>query len=145
MLAPILCCTHSIHHSFARTLTRADDEKKYIVASPEVIAIDQDPLGIAGERIYTVSGAQVRALLVPSHTSLNDAQLWSKPLFNGDFAVMLFNSNNVGLTTVSVTWDQVCRCESCFLRSDYEREQRAESREQRAESREQSAVQRTHH
>jgi hypothetical protein len=36
----------------------ADDEKKYIVANPEVIAIDQDPLGIAGDRIYNISGAQ---------------------------------------------------------------------------------------
>ena len=61
------------------------------MANPEVIAIDQDPLGVAGDRIYNISGAQ----------------LWSKPLSNGDQAVVLYNSNNAGLTNVSVTWDQV--------------------------------------
>ena len=34
-------------------------------------------------------------------------QLWSKPLFNGDLAVVLFNANNVDELNVTVTWDQV--------------------------------------
>lgn len=37
-----------------------DDEKKLIITNPEVIAIDQDPLVIAGDRLYNISGAQVR-------------------------------------------------------------------------------------
>jgi hypothetical protein len=65
---------------------------KYIITNPEVIAIDQDPMGMAGDRVYNVSGAQV----------------WVKNLFSGDLAVVLYNSNDVGLKTVFVTWDQVC-------------------------------------
>ena len=73
-----------------------DDEKRLIITNPEVIAIDQDPLGIAGDRLYNISGAQA----------------WSKPLVNGDIAVVLYNSNNAGLTTVDVTWAQV-RADEC--------------------------------
>lgn len=38
-------------------------------------------------------------------------QVWSKPLVNGDLAVVLYNSNNEGLTTVNVTWSEVCALE----------------------------------
>lgn len=69
-------------------------KKSDILMNPEVIAIDQDPLGTAGDRIFndTQSGAQV----------------WAKPLANGDFAVVLYNDERFfDDANVSITWDQV--------------------------------------
>jgi alpha-galactosidase len=46
-----------------------------MLTNPEVLAIDQDKLGVQGTAIATVG----------------DTQVWSKPLANGDRAVALFN------------------------------------------------------
>ena len=55
-----VCCMHAECWDTSDDLMATDDEKKYIVTNPEVIAIDQDPFGIAGDRIYNMSsGAQV--------------------------------------------------------------------------------------
>jgi len=53
-----------------------------ILLNREVIAIDQDPLGEQGRRIY------------------NDAsgnQVWYRELYDGSFAVVLYNSNDDGI------------------------------------------------
>ncbi len=43
----------------------------------EVLAVDQDPLGVQGTAIWT--------------SAAGDAQVWTKPLSGGDYAVALFN------------------------------------------------------
>ena len=55
----------------ATDLRNLSAEKASIVANPEVIAIDQDPLGRAGNRLF--------------NTSMG-GQVWSKQLSNGDVA-----------------------------------------------------------
>lgn len=51
------------------------DETAAIVLDPEVIAIDQDPLGVQGLRFLSDEGLEV----------------WFKPLAGGDWAMCLFN------------------------------------------------------
>jgi alpha-N-acetylgalactosaminidase len=54
-------------------------EAREILLNKEIIAVDQDPLGIQGKRI-TASG--------------NDATVWARQLQNGEWAVGLFNRGN---------------------------------------------------
>lgn len=63
-----------------------------IVMNPEVIAIDQDPAGVAGDRLFNLTSG---------------AQAWSKPLANGDKAVVLYNRAHHAAVPVSVTWAQL--------------------------------------
>jgi alpha-galactosidase len=56
-------------------LTTMNDETKSILLNREVIAIDQDVLGRAGERVYADGPIEV----------------WTRPLANGDMAVGIFN------------------------------------------------------
>lgn len=70
------------------------DEKKAILMNPEVIAIDQDPLFISGERIR-------------NDNSTTGGQVWSRPLSNGDLAVILYNSGNKNAVSVSVSWSEL--------------------------------------
>jgi len=81
----------------ATDIRKLNDQKKSILMNPEVIAIDQDPLWTAGDRIanYTKSG--------------QPGQIWGKPLSNGDYAVILYNPSNstVGSVSITVTWDQI--------------------------------------
>lgn len=67
-------------------------DKKTILTNPEVIAIDQDPLGTAGDRVFNHSGG---------------AQVWAKRLQNGDQAVVLYNSNHDIALKVVVSWDMI--------------------------------------
>lgn len=53
-------------------------EKASILLNTEVIAINQDPLGIPGDMLANTSNAMV----------------WSKPLHDGGFGVVLFNNDN---------------------------------------------------
>lgn len=66
-------------------------EMASIITNPEVIAIDQDPLFQAGNRIDLQPGG---------------GQVWSKNLFAGNKAVILYN-NHSAPTTVSVAWPQL--------------------------------------
>jgi alpha-galactosidase len=59
-------------------LTKMNEETKSILLNREVIAIDQDPLGKEGDRVWAVDGLE----------------LWSKPLQGGSMAVALFNRLN---------------------------------------------------
>jgi len=67
-------------------------EKREILTNEEVIAIDQDPLSITGKRIFNAT---------------DGGQAWSKPLEQGNLAVILYNSHNKNNITVTVTWDQL--------------------------------------
>jgi alpha-galactosidase len=70
-----------------RTMTA---ETREILTNKEVIAVDQDPLGMQGRKIADTGPVEV----------------WMKPLSNGGHAVILFNR---GSTTapISVTWERI--------------------------------------
>lgn len=70
------------------------DEKRSIVMNPEVIAINQDPAFIAGERLR-------------NDNTTTGGQVWSRPLQNGDVAVILYNSGNSDDVTVSLAWSEL--------------------------------------
>jgi len=76
----------------ATDVREMDDELASIIANPEVIAIDQDELSTAGERLVNESAG---------------GQVWAKPLYGGDKAVILFNSNDFLNLTLTVTWDML--------------------------------------
>ena len=56
-------------------LTQLDQFTADLLMNPEVIAVDQDPLGVAAVQTY----------------SDGDVQVWARPLADGGFAVGLFN------------------------------------------------------
>ncbi|MHC4253243.1 MAG: glycoside hydrolase family 27 protein [Planctomycetota bacterium] len=67
-------------------------EAKAILMAPEVLAVDQDPLG-----------RQARSLTPETH----NVQIWTKPLEDGSIAVGLFNRATKGARLVSVAWETV--------------------------------------
>jgi len=71
-------------------ISTMNDVIKSILTAPEIIAIDQDPLGIQGTRIRNESGLQV----------------WQKPLSDGSVAVALFNSTKT-LAPMEVSLDEI--------------------------------------
>jgi alpha-galactosidase len=81
--APILVATD------IRNMT---SQKRTIVANPEVIALQQDELGIGGDRIANYT---------------NGGQVWAKPLSNGDKAIILFNPTDHDSITVSVDFSHL--------------------------------------
>ena len=54
------------------------NETKELYLNKDMIAINQDSLGVQGHRVSNVNGKQI----------------WTKPLLNGDVAVALLNNNN---------------------------------------------------
>jgi alpha-galactosidase len=62
-------------------LTRMTRETLEILTNPEVIAVDQDPLGVQGHRVWQEGPLEV----------------WMKPLADGSKAVGLFNRSGSGL------------------------------------------------
>lgn len=69
---------------------RMTDDVKSILLNPEVIAIDQDPLGKQGHRV-----------------SANDtAEIWVKALSDGSAAVALFNRSNEA-ASIRVNWNDL--------------------------------------
>mmetsp|Transcript_30808 Transcript_30808/g.60115 ORF Transcript_30808/g.60115 Transcript_30808/m.60115 type:complete len:394 (-) Transcript_30808:320-1501(-) len=74
-----------------RNLTQ---DMRSIIMNEDVIAIDQDGLCTAGERII--------------FNSTSGAQVWFKPLYNGDAAILLYNSRLKGNDVqVSVQWSDL--------------------------------------
>ncbi len=65
-------------------------ETKEILTNKEVIAVDQDPLGMQGRKVFDAGPTEV----------------WMKPLSGAARAVILFNRGNVP-APVSVTWEQI--------------------------------------
>jgi len=70
------------------------DEKRTIIMNPEVIAINQDPLFISGERIR-------------NDNATTGGQVWSRPLANGDLCVILYNSANQDGVKVGISWKEL--------------------------------------
>jgi len=69
------------------------DAKKSILMNPEVIAINQDDLITAGDRLRGSEGT---------------SQVWVRPLANGDKAVVLYNSGNAKTPLhINVTWAEL--------------------------------------
>lgn len=81
MAAPLLAGTD---------LRRASAETMAILLNPEVIAVDQDPLGMQGVPIASAGGHWVLA----------------KPLATGNLAVVLFNENDVA-ASIEATAEQL--------------------------------------
>jgi hypothetical protein len=67
-----------------------NDTIRDILTAPEIIAIDQDPLGIQGTRIRNENGLQV----------------WQKPLSDGSVAVALLNVTK-SAATIDVTLEEI--------------------------------------
>ena len=82
-----LWCLLSAPLLAACDLRNKDQETKAILTNPEVIALDQDPLGIPAWRAK----------------KLADLEVWQKPLHNGDIAVGLLNRGDRPATT-SARW-----------------------------------------
>jgi len=66
-------------------------QKQSIVLNKEIVAVNQDPLKKAGDRVYTNSCGE---------SSSTTCQVWSKPLANGSYALVLYNS---GAATHNIT------------------------------------------
>jgi len=82
--APLLVATD------IRNLT---DPKRSILTNPEVIAVDQDPLALAGDRL--------------SFDNATKGQVWAKPLSSPSgkaYCVILYNPTDGGGVPVSVEW-----------------------------------------
>lgn len=69
-----------------------DPDFRSIVANPSVIAIDQDELTTPGDLLANTT---------------DGGHIWSKPLFNGDQAVILYNPLDVHQLSIQVTWDML--------------------------------------
>ena len=69
---------------------KMSNETKELYLNKDMIAINQDSLGVQGHRISNVNGKQV----------------WTKPLLNGDVAVALLN-NNSSTQTVECTFADI--------------------------------------
>jgi alpha-galactosidase len=71
-------------------LRNMTSETKEILTNKEVIAINQDPLGIQGCKVSDGGAVEV----------------WMKPLSGGERAVILFNRGSV-IAPISVSWEQI--------------------------------------
>ena len=81
--------------------------RKEILTNAEVIAVNQDALATAGDRI--------------SFNNDTGAQVWYKPLANGDIAVLLFNSHNTHTIDVSCSWQQFGFVSAAAVRNMWQR------------------------
>ena len=63
-----------------------------LLANREVIAVNQDPAGIQGSRIYSDKSRQI--------------EIWSRPLADGSLAVGLFNLSEKN-QEISVSWNEL--------------------------------------
>jgi alpha-galactosidase len=92
-------------------LTKLDDFTIDVLGNPEVLAINQDPLGVAARRVENPSRVisripaaphgTVRSIGLPSGTDV-----WSRPLENGDLAVALIN-NTAARADIPVSWAEL--------------------------------------
>ena len=71
-------------------VTTMSEATRAILLNPEVIAIDQDVLGVQGHRIRKDG----------------DQEVWSKPLADGGRAVLLFNRGSAP-ATIAVDWTEL--------------------------------------
>jgi alpha-galactosidase len=71
-------------------LSKMSDSTRLILMNRDAIAIDQDSLGVQGKRIRKDS----------------DTEVWTKPLANGDLAVLLFN-RGASEKEISASFDEL--------------------------------------
>ncbi len=67
-------------------MTKLGDFTKALMTNDEVIAVDQDPLGKQGKRVWPVSPAEN-----PNAAAKAPQQVWARELWDGTMAVGLFN------------------------------------------------------
>jgi alpha-galactosidase len=72
-------------------LTKLDAFTKALITNPEVIAVDQDPLGRAATRLFSTGSGQ---------------EVWTRPLSDGSTAVGLMNRGR-SAQEISVSWKQL--------------------------------------
>lgn len=77
-------------------LTQLDNFTLALLANPEVIAVDQDPLGQQGRRV-TSTGSITRG------PNADVCEVWARPLANGSMAVGLFNRGRKD-AIVDISW-----------------------------------------
>ncbi len=70
-------------------IRQMSDQTKSILTNKEIIALDQDPLGVEAFRYYAFDGIEI----------------WVKPLSNGDLAVCFLNRSDHP-QTVSYNWNE---------------------------------------
>jgi alpha-galactosidase len=81
-----------------------------VITNKEVIAVDQDPLGIQGDKVRVygegdlLPRARSRDPLIEVRD--NDLEVWSKPLTGGARAVGLFNKTSAA-ASISVHWTDI--------------------------------------
>jgi len=71
-------------------LSNMTPEIKEILTNPEVIAIDQDPMGAQGSRV----------------AKLGDLEVWARPLQDGSRAVVMLN-RGAAEAPITVTWENL--------------------------------------
>ena len=86
-----LWCLLSAPLLAACDLRNMDEDTRAILTNPEVIALDQDPLGIPAWRAR----------------KLADLEVWQKPLHDGDIGVGLLNRGDQP-ATISARWPDLC-------------------------------------
>jgi len=102
MLAAPLIAGNDLRHIPRETLE--------ILTNKEVIAVDQDALGVEGFKYSTRGGVEVRGQLVHGASRLvfnkysveGDAEVWFKPLVHGDWAMCVLNR---GINSQPVTFN----------------------------------------
>lgn len=77
-----------------------NDATKSIIMNKEVIAIDQDPLGVQGWRFFTADGVEY----------------WYKPLINDEWALCVFNRSN-STKKVILDWYELATFDNVTKRS----------------------------
>jgi alpha-galactosidase len=71
-------------------LRSMSDETRDILCAPEVLAVNQDPRGVQGYKVY----------------DQDDREIYNKPLHDGTTAVLLLNKN-AEPADMTVTWDMI--------------------------------------
>jgi alpha-galactosidase len=104
-----LWCMHASPLIMGNDLRNASKETLEILTNKDVIAVNQDPLGIEGFRFY----------------SENDLEVWAKPLNNGEWAMLFLNRGN-GVKKINFDWkfherveDAMKGMEAHFVKNTY--------------------------
>jgi len=73
-------------------VTNMDPEILAILTAPEVIAVNQDPLGVQGHKV--VSNANI-------------TEIWSGPLSDGSVTAILLNRNSTTTQSITAKWEDI--------------------------------------
>jgi alpha-galactosidase len=73
-----------------------------ILTNPEVIAVNQDPLGVQGKKVASAASRFSNAPNAPQ-----DLEVWAGPLSGGSQAVLLLNRADSGSEPITVKWTDI--------------------------------------